>query len=134
MIFADKLIQLRKKAGWSQEELASQLDVTRVSTDYLLKDNMEEGGPVPPSNDAPSVRRVSMEEANAFLSVKARTAKTIAYAAFLCVLSPIALFLLSAISESTAGALKEDLAAGIGMQKHNLHWRAADLDNRLRTS
>ena len=31
MIFADKLIQLRKKAGWSQEELAEQMDVTRQS-------------------------------------------------------------------------------------------------------
>ena len=68
MIFADKLIQLRKKAGWSQEELAEQMNVTRqsvskweaaqsvpdlekilhlselfsVSTDYLLKDELEE--------------------------------------------------------------------------------------------
>ena len=31
MIFADKLIALRKKAGWSQEELANQLNVTRQS-------------------------------------------------------------------------------------------------------
>ena len=31
MILADKIMQLRKKAGWSQEELAEQLDVTRQS-------------------------------------------------------------------------------------------------------
>ena len=31
MIFADKLILLRKKAGWSQEELAEQMNVTRQS-------------------------------------------------------------------------------------------------------
>ena len=31
MIFADKLIALRKKAGYSQEELAQQLNVTRQS-------------------------------------------------------------------------------------------------------
>ena len=31
MIFADKLIQLRKKNGWSQEELADQMHVTRQS-------------------------------------------------------------------------------------------------------
>ena len=141
MIFADKLILLRKKAGWSQEELADQMDVTRqsvskwegaqsvpdlekiirlselfgVSTDYLLKDEREEAEPMGLSRDMPSLRRVSLEEANAFLSVKARTAKTIAYAAFLCIVSPIALFILSAVSESTAGVLNEDMANGIGM-------------------
>ena len=31
MIFVDKLILLRKKAGWSQEELADQMNVTRQS-------------------------------------------------------------------------------------------------------
>ncbi len=141
MIFADKLILLRKKAGWSQEELAEQMDVTRqsvskwegaqsvpdldkmirlselfgVSTDYLLKDEIEEAGHIGPSEDTPSLRHVSMEEANAFLSVKSGTAKTTAYAAFLCILSPIALLILSAISERTAGALNENIANGIGM-------------------
>lgn len=68
MILADKIIQLRKKNGWSQEELAEQMNVSRqavckwegaqsipdinkliqlsklftVSLDYLLKDEMEE--------------------------------------------------------------------------------------------
>ena len=31
MILADKIIRLRKKAGWSQEELAERLGVTRQS-------------------------------------------------------------------------------------------------------
>ena len=31
MILADKIVSLRKKAGWSQEELAEQLGVTRQS-------------------------------------------------------------------------------------------------------
>ena len=29
MILADKIIELRKKSGWSQEELAEQLGVSR---------------------------------------------------------------------------------------------------------
>ena len=67
MTLADKIIMLRKKQGWSQDELAQKLDVTRqsvskwesaqsvpdvckivqiselfgVTTDYLLKDNEE---------------------------------------------------------------------------------------------
>ena len=141
MIFADKLILLRKKAGWSQEELADRMNVTRqsvskwegaqsvpdpdkmirlselfgVSTDYLLKDEIEEAEHINPSNDMQSLRRVSMEDANAFLSVKARTAETIAYAAFLCILSPITLLILNAISEKTSGVFSEDIAVGIGM-------------------
>lgn len=69
MILADKIADLRKKNGWSQEELANQLGVSRqavskwesassipdlnkivkmslifgVSTDYLLKDSLEAG-------------------------------------------------------------------------------------------
>ena len=39
MILADKITALRKKAGWSQEELAEQFGVT---TDFLLKDELSE--------------------------------------------------------------------------------------------
>ena len=67
MILADKIIEQRKKNGWSQEELAEKMDVSRqsiskwesaqsvpdmgrivllsqifgVTTDYLLKDELE---------------------------------------------------------------------------------------------
>lgn len=141
MIFADKLVQLRKKSGWSQEELAEQMNVTRqsvskwegaqsipdlekivrlselfgVSTDYLLRDEMEETDQIQPTEDVVSVRRVSMEEANAFLSVKEATAKPIAYAVFLCMLSPICLLLLGAVSECSGYGLSENIAATIGL-------------------
>ena len=85
MILADKIITLRKKAGWSQEELASQLGVTRqsvskwegaqsvpdldkvvqmsrlfgVSTDYLLKDELEEEEFVESEADEAPLRRVT---------------------------------------------------------------------------
>ena len=104
MIFAEKLIHLRKKRGWSQEELAEQMNVTRqsvskweaaqsipeldklirlselfgVSTDYLIKDEIEDMECNIPTDNTFILRRVSMEEANAFLSVKATTSKSIA--------------------------------------------------------
>ena len=93
MILADKIIDERKKNGWSQEELADRLGVSRqsvskwesaqsvpdlqrilemskifgVSTDYLLKD--EEGVRVTTDAEYTEVytRRVSMEEANEYL-------------------------------------------------------------------
>ena len=141
MIFADKLTKLRKKAGWSQEELAEQMNVTRqsvskwegaqsvpdlekmirlsnlfgVSTDYLLKDEIEDTDSILPSDDMSAIRRVSMEEANAFLSIKATTSKSIALATFLCILSPICLLILGAISEVSEYALADNVAGGIGM-------------------
>ena len=141
MIFADKLTKLRKKAGWSQEELAEQMNVTRqsvskwegaqsvpdlekmirlsnlfgVSTDYLLKDEIEDTDSILPSDDMSAIRRVSMEEANAFLSIKATTSKSIALATFLCILSPICLLILGAISEVSEYGLADNVAGGIGM-------------------
>ncbi len=140
MIFADKLIRLRKKAGWSQEELAEQLDVSRqsvskwegaqsipelekiirisklfgVSTDYLLKDEFEDTEEINIS-DEPAIRRVTIEEANAFLKLKETAAKWIAYATFLCIISPICLLILGAISEAPGAALSETLAGALGV-------------------
>lgn len=140
MIFADKLVQLRKKAGWSQEELAEQMEVSRqsvskwegaqsipdlekivrlsnlfgVSIDYLLKDEIEESEITPSVSDCPSVRRVSMEEANAFLAAKQEKAKLFPLGIFLYIVSPICLTLLGAISEIPSYHLSENVAGGIG--------------------
>lgn len=144
MIFADKLIQLRKKNGWSQEELANLMNVSRqsiskwegaqsipdldkmvklselfgVSTDFLLKDEIEECEVKQirgVSDEASPVRRVSMEEASGFLKVKEATSKNIACATFLCILSPICLILLAAASEVPSYGISENLAAGAGL-------------------
>lgn len=140
MILAEKIVQLRKKNGWSQEELAAQLNVSRqavskwegaqsvpdldrilqmsalfgVTTDYLLKDELEEAEPA--ATDGPSRRvRVSLEEANAYLAWRSRAARRIALATFLCILSPIPLMLLGAASELTSSGISENLAAGVGL-------------------
>lgn len=144
MILADKIIQLRKKSGWSQEELAQQLNVTRqsvskwesgqsvpdlervlqmsrlfgVSTDYLLKDELEEIQTALPTDSEPEeaeMRRVSMEEANAFLTVKERVTMPCAWAVFLCILSPVCLILLGAGAEMGYLPISEDVAAGMGI-------------------
>lgn len=140
MIFADKLISLRKKAGWSQEELAQQLNVTRqsvskwegaqsvpdldkiiqmsrlfgVSTDYLLKDELEEREDAAPDTDAQPMRRVNLEEASRYLSLRRADAPKLALATFLCVVSPILLIFLSGLSEYTA-RVTERAAAGVGL-------------------
>ena len=140
MIFADKLIALRKKEGWSQEELAQQLNVSRqsvskwegaqsvpdldkivqlsrifgVSTDYLLKDELEEQEPAPSLPEQPQRRLVSMEEASRYLELRRAAAPRLALATFLCVISPIALILLGGLSEYTAH-IAENAAAGIGL-------------------
>ena len=142
MILADKIIDLRKKAGWSQEELAEKLGVSRqsvskwegaqsipdmnkilqlselfgVSTDYLLKDSMEAAETVfSQDTDAEDATFVSMEEANAFLSYKAESAPRIALGVLLCILSPIALILLGGAQESGRLAITEMQAAMIGL-------------------
>ena len=143
MILADKIIDLRKKAGWSQEELADKLGVSRqsvskwegaqsipdmnkilqlselfgVSTDYLLKDNLEAPEPLPVADtpDADGTVFVSMEEANAFLTYKAESAPKIALGVLLCILSPITLTLLGGAQETGRIALTEMQAAMIGL-------------------
>lgn len=144
MILAEKITELRKKNGWSQEELANQINVSRqsvskwesaqsvpdldkilqlgqifgVSTDYLLKDEMEAAEYTAGKEESmsePPLRRVSMEEANEFLAVKSRTARPIALATSLCILSPVCLILLGEASEMGRLAATETVASGIGL-------------------
>lgn len=138
MIFADKLICLRKNSGWSQEEFASMMGVSRqsvskwegaqsipdldkmvkisqlfgVSTDYLLKDDIEETEVLRTSDDSKS-RVVSVEEANDFMEVKDETSKMIGLATSLLIVSPIPLFLFGTMSESPVYNLSEGAAASI---------------------
>ena len=103
MILADKIMNERKKRGWSQEELANQLSVSRqsvskwegaqsvpdlqkiimmaeifgVSTDYLLKDEIEEQVTLQKETVAlkeesvsePPAKSVSLEDASDFINL-----------------------------------------------------------------
>lgn len=123
MILADKIIEERKKNGWSQEELANKLGVSRqavskwessgsipdlqrilqmselfgVTTDYLLKDEIEEE----PLNEYTETNtiKVSMEEANQYLDMKSKGSRIVANATSLCVLSPVPLIVLGTMTE-----------------------------------
>lgn len=142
MILADKIVSLRKKAGWSQEELAEQLGVTRqsvskwegaqsvpdmdkvvmmsrlfgVSTDFLLKDELEEETPCAAAQDDDTpLRRVSLTQASAYLALRKAAAPKIAIATALCITSPVTLILLAGMSEVQRFHISENAAAGIGL-------------------
>ncbi len=140
MILADKIIKLRKKNGWSQEELAEKMNVSRqavskwesaqtipdigkilqlgelfgVTTDYLLKDEIEAEEFIDSASDS-TVKRISIEEANTYIEQRKRASWQIAIATFLCILAPITLFLLSAVSETQNSFISEAVASVIGL-------------------
>ena len=139
MILADKIITLRKKNGWSQEELAEKVGVSRqaiskwesaqsvpdldkilrmseifgVTTDFLLKDEMETEEYTGSTAEDSPLRAVSMEEANNYLAYKKTASVKIALGVLLCILSPVCLILLGGFSEY--GTVNETLAATIGV-------------------
>lgn len=147
MILAEKIINLRKKNGWSQEELAEKPGVTRqsiskyegaqsipdldkilklseifgVTTDYLIKDELEEEEYAPSqmqeneSESDRSVHKVTMEMANEYLQIIDWSAGKTAFATMLCILSPIVLLMLGAMSEMPDYHISENVAAGIGI-------------------
>ena len=140
MILADKIIENRKKNGWSQEELADKLGVSRqsvskwesaqaipdmkkilqlsevfgVSTDYLMKDEIEEK---PAAELAPvdngleeTVRNVSMEEAVSFLKYNETASRWISTGVMICILSPVLLILLGGLAEAGFISMEERIA------------------------
>ena len=142
VILADKIINERKKNGWSQEELAEKLGVSRqavskwegaqsvpdmqrvldmsrlfgVSCDYLLKDELEAqpDGIFAEAEDGDTPRRVSMEEAQRYLTAKHQSAAPIARGVFLCLLGAAQLVLLAGLGEYGSLPLREDAAGALG--------------------
>ena len=141
MILADKIIRLRKKNGWSQEELADKMNVSRqavskwesaqtipdlekilqlgtlfgVTTDYLLKDEIEEEEFSNDDSSDTTVKKISIEEANAYLEQRKRASWRIALATFLCILSPIALIVLTTLSGLPNPIITETTASAVGL-------------------
>lgn len=115
MILADKIITLRKKNNWSQEELAFQLGVSRqavskwesaqsipdlerilkmselfgVSTDTLIKDDcvLSDATVFEKEPFDPSMRVLTLEEAHDYLTLKEQGTPRMASGIMLCILA-----------------------------------------------
>lgn len=143
MILAEKIAKLRKQQGWSQEELAARLGVSRqsvskwesmasmpdldkilkmselfgVSTDYLLKDNSPEEAVAPLSAEPVPAQAVpvSLEEANTYLTLAEQCHQKIALAVSLCIFSPVPLIFLSGAAAQGFFALTEVTSTALGV-------------------
>ena len=145
MILADKIIELRKKNNWSQEELAGKLGVSRqsiskwegaqstpdlqrilemsklfgVSTDSLIKDEIELGEETGGFEDSQSpVRMISMEEANTYLEKSKKGANSVALGVMLSIFGAIPFILEEDFASRQAEALSLTLALffiGVGV-------------------
>lgn len=137
MNLSEKIATLRKRQGWSQEELADQLDVLRqsvskwesgqstpdlpkllalsnifaVSCDYLLKEDGTQ------QLDSHKCRLVTLEQAASYLKLHTRNAKVLAIGVCLCIFSPIPMFLLSAFVKPDLGLLQisDNVSGALGL-------------------
>ncbi len=133
MNLAEQLIALRKTRGWSQEELAAQLDISRqsvskwesgsavpelerviqlselfgVTTDELLK-----GSAASRAEEAPTP--VPRAEAEAFLQIKWRSAPRVALGVLLCILGAAILICASCLAGLEGSESAELLYIGLG--------------------
>jgi len=140
MILAEKIVKLRKQVGWSQEELAEKLNVSRqsvskwestnsipdlnkiiilaeifdVSTDYLLKDDIETSSSISGGLENNTVE-ISQEQALQYVEIKRNIALLISKGVFLCVSSVIPLFALLAMRETNNLNLSSGVASVTGV-------------------
>ncbi len=142
MTFSEKISALRKQKGWSQEELAEKLMVTRqavskwesaqsmpdldklvqlsealgVSTDYLLKDEQAQSAPVPATAEQTvKPRHVTQEEARRYLQLQTAAIPKTTLGVALCVWSPIALIGLPVLRSTLNWGFPEEICSGIGL-------------------
>lgn len=140
MILADKIIKLRKQLGWSQEELAEKMNVSRqsvskwestnsipdlnkviklaeifdVSTDFLLKDEVEVSDS-PIEGKEPGLVQISLEEALQYVENKIQVTSLITKGVILSLCSVIPLFFFLALAETGRLNITGDIAAALGI-------------------
>ncbi|MFC4710867.1 helix-turn-helix domain-containing protein [Enterococcus eurekensis] len=141
-MLGDKIITLRKKAGWTQEDFANQLNVSRqsvskwesgqsipdvdkiiqmseifgVSIDYLLKgEATETNEEIVVDQEFKNTRWVSLEEANDYLQKSEAAGGKIALGVFLCILSPAFLMFALANGANQWFALAQEVSLIIGV-------------------
>lgn len=140
MILAEKIVRLRKQLGWSQEELAEQMNVSRqsvskwestnsipdlnkiimlaelfdVSTDFLLKDK-NEAFEARDENRKTDITQISVEQATKYTEDKMQVSALITKGVMLCVCSVVPLFFFLAMAETNKLNLTGDIAAVIGI-------------------
>lgn len=140
MNLSEKIIYLRKQQGWSQEELANRMAVSRqsvskwesagsypeldkiilmsnlfnVSTDYLLKDNSRS---TEDNNDAkPNVVRLSRSKAFDFIDEMKEKGKMISIGVSLCIFAPALLISSSIVNQiEQFSHFNEDYTMGVGL-------------------
>lgn len=133
MTLSEKIICLRKKEGWSQEQLAEKLNVSRqsvskwesgqstpdvdkivtiatlfhVTTDFLLKDEPQV------FSDNTEISTITPNDVNEFLTLRKKTATSTAWGVSLCILS--ASFILIGTGIGKLGLVNYNLSLGIGI-------------------
>lgn len=142
MTLSEKIVYLRRQKNWSQEELASRLDVARqsiskwesglsvpeldklvsmseifgVTLDCLIKDVSDgETEQAKSADTPPAPPRVSADTVAEFLAFRKKSAWMIALGVLLCVLSPVCLILLSAHAEEGFRPLPENVMVLLGL-------------------
>ena len=143
MILADKILAMRKKNGWSQEELTDKMNVSRqsiskwesaasipdinkilelarvfgVSTDYLLKDELEQAGPEDAVEEDHGGPVVTLQQAKDYMEHKRRSGRIVGLGVALCILSPVLLILLGGLVEGNPWGIyaTERTAGGVGI-------------------
>lgn len=125
MILAAKITHLRKQANWSQEELAEKMNVSRqsvskwestnsipdltkiimladlfeVSTDYLLRDELEAPAAVDERIETSNVQ-VNLDHAGKYVQSKIEAAALTTKGVILCLCSVVPLFFLMAMEDT----------------------------------